>query len=164
VPDATGRSHEPLTVPAGGAGVVLLFVATECPISNGYAPEMNRIVDAYAVKGFTFYFVHGDPDVTPEQATKHAADFGYRRPVLMDGKHALVRAVGATVTPEAAVVSPGGNVVYLGRIDDLYVGFGKRRHEPTVRDLRDALDALLAGKPVSPPQGRAIGCTIPDAR
>jgi hypothetical protein len=138
------------------------FVATECPISNGYAPEMARIVREYGSR-VRFSFVYADPDVTREAGLAHAREYGLTGGAFVIGgesARAMARERGATLTPEAAVTSRG-KVVYLGRIDDLYVGFGKRRHEPTVRDLRNALDAVLAGKPVPPPGGRAIGCSIP---
>jgi hypothetical protein len=68
--------------------------------------------------------------------------------------------VGATVTPEVAVMERGGKVVYLGRIDDLYVDLGKRRAAPTRRYLRDALDAVLNGKPVAVAKIDPVGCFI----
>ena len=150
---------------------LFFFVTTECPISNGYAPEMIRIAREYEPKGVHTTFVYSDPDVTEPVAKKHAADYGLAQvgAVVIDPTHeTFTRRFGATLTPEAAVVIaddlPRLQVVYLGRIDDLYVGFGKRRNEPNVRDLRNALDAALAGKPVPPPGGKAIGCSIPEPR
>jgi len=150
---------------------LFFFVTTECPISNGYAPEMIRIARDYESKGVHTTFVYSDPDVTEQMAKKHAIDYGLAEVgnVVTDPTHeTFTRRFGATLTPEAAVVvaddPPKLQVVYLGRIDDLYVGFGKRRNEPTVRDLRNALDAVLAGKPVLPPGGKAIGCSIPEPR
>ena len=67
----------------------------------------------------------------------------------------------ATATPEAAVLDRDGKVVYLGRIDDAYYGFGKRRSSATSQDLRDALDAVLDGKPVPHPRTTVLGCEIP---
>jgi hypothetical protein len=150
---------------------LFFFVTTECPISNGYAPEMIRIARDYESKGVHTTFVYSDPDVTEPMARRHAADYGLAEvgAVVTDPTHELFTVrFGATLTPEAAVVVaddfPELHVVYLGRIDDLYLGFGKRRNEPTVRDLRKALDAVLAGKPTPPPGGKAIGCSIPEPR
>ena len=172
--DADGAACKP--VPAakarGAKAVVFLFVAVDCPISNAYAPETNRICQAYGKAddrgkdgdkkdgAFDFYFVHADPDLAPADAKKHAADYGYGCPLLMDPKKELAGALGAKVTPEAFVVSAEGLVLYHGRIDDRYVAYGKSRIEPTVRDLRAALDAIEAGKPVATPETKAIGCPI----
>jgi hypothetical protein len=68
------------------------------------------------------------------------------------------------MAPEAAVLAPDGKVVYRGRIDDRYADYGKRRPEPTQRDLRDALDAVLENKPVRAPTTKVIGCYLPDAK
>jgi hypothetical protein len=81
---------------------------------------------------------------------------------LLDRTHALVKAAGATMTPEAALFSPDGTLQYLGRIDDLYADYMKKRPAPTRRDLREALDELLAGKSVSIKRAEPIGCYIPE--
>jgi hypothetical protein len=80
--------------------------------------------------------------------------------VLIDRRHELVRQLGATVTPEAAVIGAHGELLYRGRIDDGYVSLGKRRFEATTHDLRDALEAVLAGKPVAAPRTATVGCAI----
>ena len=79
----------------------------------------------------------------------------------VDGDRAIARAAGASVTPEAVVVDRAGAVRYRGRIDNLYVDLGRRRHAATVHDLRDAIDAVLAGRPVATPRTEALGCYIP---
>ena len=161
--DVEGVPQDPLAT-GGRRATVLLFIATDCPISNAYTPEVNRIVDDYAPRGVAFFAVHADPSVSADAARAHAESFGYRCPVLLDPRHVLAGRAGATVTPEAAVLSPDGQVAYVGRIDDLFAGYGKRRHAPTTRELRDALDALLAGRAVAQPNVPAIGCDIPSIR
>ena len=74
----------------------------------------------------------------------------------------LVRRAGATITPEAAVFGAAPEPLYLGRIDDRYVDFGKARPEATRHDLEQALDAVLDGRPVPEPRTEAIGCFIAD--
>ena len=154
--DVNGQPHTPL---AAKQPVVFIFITTDCPNSNGYAPEVNRIVEIYTPKGVAFYLVHVDPDLKTDEARKHAEEFGYHCPVLIDAKHQLVEFTHATVTPEAAVLK-GGKLFYHGRINDLYAGLGKRRPEPTQHDLRDALDALLAGRSISNATTTAVGCYI----
>ena len=147
---------------AQARAVVLFFVTTDCPLSNGYAPEMNRIEQAYAPRGVLFYAVQGDTTIPDEEVRRHAREFGYRFPALLDPHQILAHHTGATVTPEAVVLSAEGAVLYLGRIDNRVEDFGKTRIEATEFDLRDALDAILAGRPVAHPRTRALGCAITD--
>jgi hypothetical protein len=139
---------------------VLFFITNDCPITNGYAPEINRIVADYEDRKIAFFAVYTDPTVTIPAIRKHAREFGLQIPLIPDTAHELVHRVGATVTPEAAVLEPGGKLIYLGPIDDLYADFGKRRPAPTERYLRQALDAVLSGKPVVIRTAKPIGCFI----
>jgi hypothetical protein len=159
--DIDGVERHPLAAAEKGKGAVLFFIAHDCPISNSYAPEINRICAAYGGAGkFTFGIVHPYAELTVEEAKKHAKDFSLTAPVFIDAKHVLCDRVGSTITPSVAVVSPDGKVLYLGRIDDKWAGYGKSRVEPTVRDLRAALDAILDGKAVPTARTDAIGCPI----
>ena len=142
------------------APVVLYFLTTDCPISNGYVPEMNRIAQDYQARGVKFFGVIADTDTPPEDVRKHVREFGYAFPVLIDPGQVLVRFTDATTTPEAALIAPQGNLKYLGRIDNQYESFGKRRPQATQHDLRDALDAVLAGKSVAKASAPALGCSI----
>src|SRR5262245_51568026 len=160
VPDADGRLVAPLEVP-GARAVVLVFVMRDCPISNAFAPEIERIRAEYAPRGVEFDLVYADPSETGAGARKHAADFGHGSRVLLDPTHELARFAGATKTPEAAVLSPAGEVLYLGRIDDRFVDYGKQRPAPRTRDLRAALDAVLAGRSPEVARTEAVGCFLP---
>jgi hypothetical protein len=183
--DLAGASVQPLAS-AGRKATVFFFVMHECPVANGYAPEIARITSEYAAKGVRCFVVYVESDLSPEKARVHARDYGYKsgpssvagadqRPpqagappplrrvdALLDPQHQLVKAAGATISPEAAVLSPSGEVLYRGRIDDRVADFGKRRVEPTRRDLRLALDAILEGKPVQARLTKAVGCYIPE--
>lgn len=164
--DTTGVVHAPAEWAAHKA-VVLYFVTTDCPVANGYVPEMNRIHDAYAPRGVLFLAVQADTSVAEPDVVRYAMDFHYSYPVVLDPQQVLVRFVGATTTPQAAVVSSDGKLRYLGRVDNRVEDFGKQRPRATVFDLRDALDAVLAAKPVPHPSTRSIGCAItrvPEAR
>jgi hypothetical protein len=79
---------------------------------------------------------------------------------LLDPKQTLVQFTGATATPEVAVLSNTGKVLYLGRIDNRVEDFDKRRTVVTEHDLTDALDALLAGKRVARAKTKVVGCII----
>lgn len=138
---------------------VFLFVSADCPISNAFAPEINRIVAGHP--GARFRIVYADPALSGEEMRRHAREHGFAAPVVRDEGRRLSRELGATVTPEAAVRS-GGILVYRGRIDDRYLAPGRYRLAPTTRELRDAIESALAGRPVPVPAAPAAGCPIPD--
>ena len=161
--DLNGKPHTPLSQPDKKA-TVLFFLLPDCPVSNAYAPEIKRICKEYEAKKIAAYVVHADPDVSAEMAKKHAKEYGFTCPVLRDPTHVLVKASGVKMAPEAAVLGPDGEVHYRGRINDLYVSYGKRRPAPTQHDLRDALDAILQGKAVAAPTTKVIGCYLPEPK
>jgi hypothetical protein len=160
--DIEGSQRRPLDPAANRAkAAVVFFLSHDCPISNSYAPEINRIAEAYGGAGkFTFTIVHPYVELSAAEAKKHAKEFNLSIPVFVDTTRVLTQRAGARVTPEVAVIDVKGQVLYRGRIDDKWAGYGKGRPEPTVRDLRNALDAILAGKPVPVERTDAVGCPI----
>ena len=140
--------------------VVLFFTMTDCPLSNGYVPEINRLRASYGPKGVAFYAVQTDNTVSEAAARKYAQEFGYNFPMLNDPGMALARLTGAKVTPEVAVLSPAGDVLYLGRIDNKAEDITRPRYAATEPELRNALDAVLAGKAPKETRTRAVGCSI----
>ena len=140
--------------------VVLLFCGHDCPISNGYTKEIVRLCKEYMPKKVAFCVIYADADLGADDARRHAKEYGFTCPAILDPKMSLALKVGAAVKPEAAVLSPKGELLYLGRIDDIYADFGKRRSQPTCRELKDALDAILAGKAITVARTKAIGCHI----
>jgi hypothetical protein len=159
--DVDGRELKPLD--PGGPAEVLFFITNDCPIANSYAPEIQHICSDYAARGVGCTLVYSDPAIDAAAIRKHRADYGYTGPIaaVSDAAHQLAKATGATITPEAVVVGKAGKVLYRGRIDNFYAGLGKPRRFVTEHDLRQALDEVLAGKPVSHPQTLAVGCYIP---
>jgi thiol-disulfide isomerase/thioredoxin len=148
-----------------GHEAVLFFVTNDCPVSNAFAPEIARICAEYGPKGADCELVYVDPTLTDAAAMAHAKDYGHGPyPKLVDRKHELVKETGVTITPEVAVVNAAGKVVYRGRIDNSFAALGQPRRTATEHDLRDALDATLAGKPAPRAETKALGCYIPDLR
>jgi len=146
--------------PAGIANV-LFFVATDCPVSNSYAPEIQRTCAAFASKGVACTLIYEDPGVAEPAVAKHLADYRYQGvPAAIDRDGSLAARVHATITPEAVVVDRRGEVRYRGRIDNFYAALGRPRQAVTARDLQDALTAIAGGKPVTRPETEAIGCYI----
>ena len=144
----------------GAKAVVLVFIDAECPIANAYQPELQRLEKKFGGQGLRFVMIHADPDMVIENAKKHAKDFGITAPVCIDKDHRWVKRTGASVTPEAVVLDAEGKTLYQGRIDDRYAERGKKRAEPTVRDLDAALADVVAGKPVKIAKTQAVGCRI----
>jgi len=158
--DAAGKQHTAADW-KGKKAVVLLFISTDCPVSNFYCPDYARLARAFAGKGVVFYGIHADPDVTAKEAAAHAADYRLPFPVLLDPTHAVTRQTGVKVVPEAVVLSPDGRIVYRGRIDDRYNLNGVRRENPTTRDLENALTAVLAGRVPAVREAPGYGCPLP---
>jgi peroxiredoxin len=144
----------------GKRAIVVFFTTTDCPLSNNDVPEMNRIRRDYQARGVAFYAVQADTTIADADVLQHTKDYQFSFPVLFDPHQILAKMTGATTIPEAAVLSSDGNILYLGRIDNRVEDFDKRRPEPTKFDLREALDAVLAGKPVEHPRTKAFGCAI----
>ena len=144
----------------GTKAVVLVFIDAECPIANAYQPELQRLEKKFSGQGLRFIMIHADPDTSIEKAKTHAKEFGITAPVCIDKGHRWVKRTGASVTPEVVVLGPDGKTIYQGRIDDRYAELGKKRAEPTVRNLEVALADVVAGKPVKGAKTQAVGCRI----
>ncbi len=144
--------------------VVLIFTRTDCPIANRYAPEIRRLYTKFAPRGILFRLVYPEASDTPEAIREHLTAFQYPCEAWRDPAHDLVRHFGVTVTPEVAVFVPDGKLTaYRGRIDDLYVDFGRARAAPTTHELDDALVAVLSDRPVGVARTTAVGCSIGEA-
>jgi hypothetical protein len=160
--DLEGRAVQPLQT-AGAKATVLLFVSTDCPISNRYAPEIRRLWERFSPSGVAFWLVYVDPAEDAPAVRRHLQEYHLPDVALRDPQPALVKAAGVRVTPEAAVFVPaaaGPRLAYRGRIDDRYVDFGRMRAQPTVHDLEDALAAILSGQAVPHETTPAVGCFI----
>ena len=158
--DSTGAAHTQADLGAHKA-TVFVFVATDCPNSNTYAPVLARLYREYSTRGIAFFNVYSDPQETAATVRKHDADFQVPFPALLDPHQTLARETGARSTPEVAILAPDGKELYRGRVDDRFVDFGKTRFEPSENDLQEALDAILNGRPAPHPVTHALGCAIP---
>jgi hypothetical protein len=158
--DLNGKPLDPFSGPASVR--VLLFVRTDCPITNRYAPELQRLGKEFASRNVQFWLVYVDPTETPAAIKSHIAEYSFPGKPVRDPEHLLAKRALATVAPEAAVFDTTGKLQYHGRIDDRYVDIGKSRQQADVHDLENAISAVLAGKPVAHPQTRAIGCSLAD--
>ncbi|MEO8426186.1 MAG: redoxin domain-containing protein [Verrucomicrobiota bacterium] len=163
ISDLTGQQVDPFQA-IDAKAIVFIFVSTDCPISNRYAPEVRRLHSEFETKGIKFWLVYPNRDESPAAIRKHTTEYDFSLKVLRDPDHLLVTKAMVHVTPEAAVFLPEGRLIYHGRIDNQYADFGKQRPAATERDLKEVMDAVLAGKTLRHATARAIGCSIPNAQ
>lgn len=157
---ASATAQDPFASP--GRIRVLVFVRTDCPITNRYAPELKRIAEEFARAPVDFWLIYPDSTETERAIEHHIAEYHFPGTPLRDPQHVLVKRALATVAPEAAVFDAAGKLRYHGRIDDRWVDIGKARPAAHTHDLENAITALVAGNPVSQPETRAIGCSLLD--
>jgi hypothetical protein len=153
------------TQPSPGVkATVLIFVSTDCPVANRYAPEITRLYEKFRRSGVRFQLVYPNPHDDAAAIDAHIASYRYPNVAARDPEHRLVARAGATVTPEAAVFDGRDQRGYSGRIDNRVVELGRERLAATEHDLRNALTAILDGKPVALPRTQAVGCFIADMK
>jgi len=158
--DLDGKPFDPFRA-AQGKVVVLIFVRTDCPVSNRYAPTIQQL-SAHDPDKAVFFLVYPSKKETSETIRKHEREFGYTLAALRDPQHILVKQSQAQITPEAAVFDANRRLVYHGRIDNLYEDFGHARKSATTHDLADAIEAAIMGKTLSGKATPAVGCYISD--
>jgi thiol-disulfide isomerase/thioredoxin len=158
--DLAGNPADPLKTAAGKV-VVLVFVRTDCPVSNRYAPVIQRLSAAHAGK-VAFWLVYPSKSESAEVIRKHEREYGYKLPTLRDPQHVLVKESQVQITPEVAVFDAGQHLIYHGRIDNLYEDIGRARSAATTHELEDAIAAALGGKNLAADATQGVGCYISD--
>lgn len=154
LPDADGKEHS-LSALKGKHGSVLIFVATQCPVSNAYNERMEKMAQDYKARGITVIGINSNVSENADAVKAHASANKLTFPILKDPGNKIADRLGATKTPEAYVLDASNKLVYHGRIDNSRDASGVNATE-----LRDALEAILAGKPVAKTTAMAFGCTI----
>lgn len=144
----------PIETSAAKATVVI-FVSTQCPISNSYNGRLAALYNDYKSQGVQFAFVNANSTESMSDVEAHEKRVGWPFQVIKDNGNTLADKLGAEHTPEAFVFDRSGALVYHGRVDN-----SMHEEEVKQRDLRAALDAVLAGRPVSVAETRAFGCSI----
>ena len=154
LPDADGAEHS-LNALKGKNGAVLIFIATRCPVSNGYNERMETLAQDYKARGINVIGINSNVTEPASEVKSHAAEKHLTFTILKDDGNKIADRFGASKTPEAYVLDANNKLVYHGRIDN-----SQNTANITSNDLRDALNELLAGKQVSKTGGAAFGCTI----
>jgi peroxiredoxin len=139
--------------------IVVVFVGTECPLANLYFPTLAEMQKRYSTKGVQFLAVNSNDQDSFADVVAHAQERKLPFPVLKDEGQRAADAFGARRTPEVFLLDGSRAIRYRGRIDDQY-GYTYRRAAPTRTELKDALDELLAGKPVTTRESECQGCLI----
>jgi peroxiredoxin len=151
--DAVAGSAVDVKAAQGKKATVLMFIATECPVSNDYNERMAALAKDYSGKGVAFLGINSNKQETPAAIATHAKENKFSFPVLKDTDNVQADAFGAKVTPEIYVYDASGKLAYHGRID-------AERKGGNGQDLKATLDAVIAGKPVPVAETKAFGCTI----
>jgi peroxiredoxin len=160
VPTFTLKNHDGKEVSLAGVlkdhkYAVVMFISTECPVSNAYNDRMEKLSSRYAKQGVAFLGINANKAETVKDIAAHAKDKGFTFPVLKDERNVIADGFGAMATPEVYLIDQAGKLVYHGRIDD-----SRKIEGVKVSDLSNAIDAVLAGKPVPVAQTKAVGCSI----
>jgi peroxiredoxin len=145
--DQAARSHK---------AVVVMFIATQCPYSNAYNDRMRDMAASYGKQGILFLGINSNKTEPAEETRAHARKHGLAFAIAKDPDNKVADLYGARHTPEIFVVDPQGVLRYHGRIDENYEDASKVASP----DLKNALDALLAGKPIARAETKAFGCSI----
>ncbi len=136
--------------------VVVMFIATKCPYSNAYNDRMRDMAAAYAKQGVLFAGINSNKTEPAEEVIDHAKKHGFAFPLMKDPDNKVADLYEARHTPEIFVVDPDGKLRYHGRIDENY----EEPTKVTSPDLKNALDALIAGRPIAKAETKAFGCSI----
>jgi peroxiredoxin len=156
--DVNDRTHT-LSDFRSKKAIVVVFVGTECPISNLYILTLTEMHQKYAPKGVQILAINSNDHDSYAEVVAHAKERTLPYPVLKDTGHTAADALGARRTPEAFVLDSEFVIRYNGRIDDQY-GYSYRRASPSKTELRDAVEDILAGRPVATPRSEVQGCVI----
>ena len=153
----TGRvgAQHTLNSLKGKNGAVIIFIATRCPVSNGYNDRMEKLAQDYQAKGINVIGINSNSTEPASEVKTHAAEKHLTFAILKDDGNKIADRFGANHTPEAYVIDASGKLVYHGRIDN-----SQNTANITSNDLREALDAVLAGMPIQKTTSVAFGCSI----
>jgi peroxiredoxin len=162
LPDVTSGRTVALQDVAGNRGLLVMFICRHCPYVKHVRAGLARLSEDYADADVAIVGISANdpadyPEDAPESLAEEASAAGYRFPVLFDETQAVARAYGAACTPDFFLYDADRLLVYRGQLDDSRPGNGI---PVTGKDLRAAIDAVLAGNPVAEDQRPSVGCSI----
>jgi peroxiredoxin len=162
LPDVVSRETVSLNDFAAKKGLLVMFICRHCPFVKHVEQELAQIGIDYESKDFGIVAISANdpaesPDDTPESLKEMAEQLGFRFPFLHDESQETAKAYSAACTPDFFLFDRSRQLVYRGQLDDSRPDSGK---PVTGKDLRAAIDAVLADQPVNPDQRASIGCNI----
>jgi peroxiredoxin len=159
LPDADGEKHG---LPAGARAYLVMFICNHCPFVKHVREELARIGHDYGQRDVAIVAINSNdidnyPDDAPDKMKQEAERCGYTFPYVLDEDQSVAKAYRAACTPDFFVFDAHRKLVYRGQLDD-----SRPSNDAPVdgSDLREALDATLAGEPVDTAQKPSIGCNI----
>lgn len=152
--DFNGKIHS-LTDYKNSKAIVLIFVSTQCPVSNAYNERMAKLYESYKSKNVAFLGINSNKAEQIEEIKKHSSENNLQFAILKDDNNVIADKFEASFTPEVYVLNSNLELVYHGRIDD-----NRKAVDVKVSDLNAALDEILAGKSVTNSKTKAFGCSI----
>jgi peroxiredoxin len=162
LPDVVSGKTVTLDTFAGKTALLVMFICRHCPYVVHVKEELARLGRDYAAKSLGIAAISandaaGYPDDAPEQLRAMAKTLGFTFPFCYDESQEVAKAYTAACTPDFFLFGTDRRLVYRGQLDESRPGNGK---PVTGRDLRAAIDAVLAGTPVSGTQRPSLGCSI----
>jgi peroxiredoxin len=146
----------------GAPALLVMFLCNHCPYVKHVRHELARLAREYQGKGVAVVGINSNdaksyPDDSPERMRAEKAEVGYTFPYLFDESQAIAKAYQAACTPDFFLFDAGRKLIYRGQLDDSRPG---NAVPLTGKDLRAALDAVLAGTPIAQAQRPSMGCNI----
>lgn len=146
----------------GKAGTLVMFICNHCPYVKHVMPEIGRLAKDYQPRGVAIVAINANdagkyPQDAPPEMRKLVAEKGWTFPFLFDESQEVAQAFRAACTPDFFVFNSTQVLVYRGQLDDSRPSTST---PVTGKDVRAALDAMLAGQPVPEDQMPSIGCNI----
>lgn len=162
LPDVTTGKMYSLDAFHGKDALLVMFICRHCPYVKHVEQEIAKIGKDYQDKKLGIIAISSNdpttyPDDAPDQLKEMAKRLGFRFPFCFDEQQEIAKAYKAACTPDFYLFDAQRRLVYRGQLDDSRPGNNK---PVTGRDLRAAIDAVLAGKPVDDKQKPSIGCSI----
>ncbi len=162
LPDVVSGSELSLGDLKSDVATVLMFICNHCPYVKHLQDGLVEVADEYIPKGVSFVAINSNdvenyPDDSPEKMKEVAEEKGYKFPYLFDETQEVAKAYDAACTPDFFVYDRALKCVYRGQFDDSRPGNGK---PVTGKDMRMALDSIVAGEAVDWEQIPSIGCNI----
>jgi peroxiredoxin len=154
LPDVNGKEQS-LTSVRGKNGTALIFISAQCPVVKAYAERIEKLAQDYKARGVNVVGINSNATESIDYMKEQIANEKFSFIVLKDNGNKIADMLGAERTPEVYFLDADNKLVYHGRIDN-----NRDRSRVESSDLRDAIDATLAGKPVVKTEAAAFGCSI----